>query len=537
MAINKLFAGNVGNPLNSKGSDVANSVNALIDTTTGIEPVEAITLKGLPQTAGAPVGYGDLGKSLASLTVTPEQFGAISYPTKTAGIDSSDQINAALASIEINGGVLSGSPNRFYFVSKPIVVKNKASIQGLKVYCNSTFVGDAVFIFGEVDSPLKSDATICDIYVDANGENINVYDIISIQRVKFSGIKCDNAGGVLWRVRSGYELEGVNFNLSGNIPPMAASPQSSVGLLHETNDSSYSNVAISRVGIGFKVTGGGNRFVNTHAWSTFFTSATRMTACYHISGRTNVFTNCTADSPSKLVWANPNSFENGAFGYYVDGDGADVQLINCYLYLSNYGDSLPTSQSIIPVYADRSRVVIGNPKVVNDTGVADCVQPFFVASSVARLRESTIYGLSPGGAATMPENNYIANSFQQWVPDLKIGGASTGITYSNRRGMIKRSGSLLSFNVNINLTSKGALTGSLSFDLPVSNLNEYPDYKIVFAALIENQSGNVPVIGVLTNNSINVQLRNAETNVGISEAIITNTSRITVSGSFLTSTT
>jgi len=31
MAINKLFAGNVGNPANSKGSDVANAVNALID--------------------------------------------------------------------------------------------------------------------------------------------------------------------------------------------------------------------------------------------------------------------------------------------------------------------------------------------------------------------------------------------------------------------------------------------------------------------------------------------------------------------------
>ena len=31
MAINKLFAGNVGNPANSKGSDVAASVNALID--------------------------------------------------------------------------------------------------------------------------------------------------------------------------------------------------------------------------------------------------------------------------------------------------------------------------------------------------------------------------------------------------------------------------------------------------------------------------------------------------------------------------
>lgn len=39
MAINKLFAGNVGNPSNSKGSDVAESVNALIDSTAMSEKI------------------------------------------------------------------------------------------------------------------------------------------------------------------------------------------------------------------------------------------------------------------------------------------------------------------------------------------------------------------------------------------------------------------------------------------------------------------------------------------------------------------
>lgn len=66
MTINKLTAGSKGNPFNSKGRDVAESVNALIDVTTGIKPIEAITLKGLPQTSGAPAGYGDLASAVNS---------------------------------------------------------------------------------------------------------------------------------------------------------------------------------------------------------------------------------------------------------------------------------------------------------------------------------------------------------------------------------------------------------------------------------------------------------------------------------------
>lgn len=60
MAISKLTASNKGNPLNSKGLNVAETVNKLVDVTTGVEVVDAITLKGLPRTESSPVGYGDL---------------------------------------------------------------------------------------------------------------------------------------------------------------------------------------------------------------------------------------------------------------------------------------------------------------------------------------------------------------------------------------------------------------------------------------------------------------------------------------------
>lgn len=68
MAISKIKSGiNDKDQTASSGSDVASAVNALIDVTTGIEPVEAITLKGLPQTAGAPEGYGDVADTVNSL--------------------------------------------------------------------------------------------------------------------------------------------------------------------------------------------------------------------------------------------------------------------------------------------------------------------------------------------------------------------------------------------------------------------------------------------------------------------------------------
>lgn len=66
MTISKLVAGQKGDVLNSHGGQVRDTVNALVDLSTGVEPFENITLKGLPQTAGAPTGYGDLASAIAN---------------------------------------------------------------------------------------------------------------------------------------------------------------------------------------------------------------------------------------------------------------------------------------------------------------------------------------------------------------------------------------------------------------------------------------------------------------------------------------
>lgn len=69
MAINKLTASYRGDPQNSKGAQLADTVNKLVDKVGADESViqaESIHLAGLPQTTDAPAGYGDLASAVRS---------------------------------------------------------------------------------------------------------------------------------------------------------------------------------------------------------------------------------------------------------------------------------------------------------------------------------------------------------------------------------------------------------------------------------------------------------------------------------------
>lgn len=93
MAIGLLTAGESAlDPSASTGQDVADTVNGLI---TGDTPVDAITLKGLPQTASAPAGYGDLASAVgAFFTVTSEP----------SGVDDTAAIEQKIQQAKLAGG-------------------------------------------------------------------------------------------------------------------------------------------------------------------------------------------------------------------------------------------------------------------------------------------------------------------------------------------------------------------------------------------------------------------------------------------------
>jgi len=76
MTINTLTAGAKGSPSNSTGSQLVDTVNKLVGkvgTDDGIIKAEAIQLAGLPQTAGAPSGFGDLRSAVNSITAIQQQ--------------------------------------------------------------------------------------------------------------------------------------------------------------------------------------------------------------------------------------------------------------------------------------------------------------------------------------------------------------------------------------------------------------------------------------------------------------------------------
>lgn len=505
MAIGLLTAGvNSSDPAASTGQDVADTVNAL------------------------------------RLMVNVEEFGAVGSVSAASAINNASAIQAAIDYADSVGGVVTGNSSRYYSVASPVVFKGFAGVFSLKISATASFSGGHIVTFGESLTPYRSDFGVSGLTVDCQSVSAVGCYFLNFHRVNATNIIVDNNSNIGFLVGdgsvAGYELYGSNINISGPIAPATAAPDTSIGFRILSSDCSFNNVAVSRNAIGFDIVGSGNKFSNTHAWGTYYNGHCKMRVCYHIKGQHNSFVGMTIDSPSRLSWGASSSLANGGYGVLVDTNAIDTTIVNPYLFLSSAGDSMPTSQSIIPIYTDRSRLTIANPKVRNDSGVADAVQNFVITSTTAVLRSATIIGVAQGGA-NMPENAYITDSFSQWTPDLKIGGASTGITYSNRRGMLKRVGSLAFFNINVNLTSKGALTGALTFDLTVSNLNEYADYKLVFQGLIETQVGTLPAIGVLLNNSTQLVLRNPETNAAITDAAITNTSRITITGSFLTTTT
>ena len=516
------------------------SVSGVLEYSTTAPAIYPLTSRAMGDRAdSSPVDIAQTVNQLVGVAqLTIEQFGGRSSETPDGSFDNYQAISLAVAAAMESGATISGLGKGFYPVSQTIIVTGDVGFLNVKISAMDDFIGSDVVQFGTLSDPIATAGGITNFTVDTRGiENLNGVNFVNFRRVSVLNLEIENNMGIGLNVGAeGYEVYFSNVNVSGPVPPAAPAPDTSIAVRVSGSDCSFVNLAGSRNAIGLDLIGSGNKFSMTHFWGTYFSPGhCKMRVCYHIKGQHNILSGVTIDSPARLNWANPTSLANGGYGVLIDTNAIDTTLINPYLFLSSAGNSLPTSQSIIPVYTDRSRVKLVNPTARNDTGVADAVQTFFQASSSAVLRQSTVLGVTQGGA-NMPENLYITDSFSQYTPDLKIGGASTGITYSNRRAMIKRVGSLCFVNINVNLTSKGALTGSLTFDIAFPNVNEYADYKVIFNGLIETQVGTLPVVGVLLNNSTSIALRNPETNAAITDAAITNTSRITISGSFLTST-
>lgn len=130
------------------------------------------------------------------------------------------------------------------------------------------------------------------------------------------------------------------------------------------------------------------------------------------------------------------------------------------------------------------------------------------------------------------ENNSESGTY---TPTLSFSGGNTGITYSVNNGTYYKTGKLITFSLNIILTSKGTDTGTIRLSLPFVSTST-ADYRAALTVFVADTTHNGHIQSVVANSSSVVNLNSISTTgttITLTDANITNTSTLRVSGSYL----
>lgn len=140
-----------------------------------------------------------------------------------------------------------------------------------------------------------------------------------------------------------------------------------------------------------------------------------------------------------------------------------------------------------------------------------------------------------GGTASADANTLDAYTEGTFVPALGFVGGSTGITYTSRGGTYTRIGDRVFFTLSMILSSKGVDTGNAiisGLPLTVSATANFPaslSFNTVAAGVGD---GFVSADLQATTTTIFLHKFSAGSRVRISDADLTDTSTITISGSY-----
>lgn len=128
-----------------------------------------------------------------------------------------------------------------------------------------------------------------------------------------------------------------------------------------------------------------------------------------------------------------------------------------------------------------------------------------------------------------------------WTPTLTIGGLTTGITYTTRSASYVKIGRIVYISLNIQLSSKGSLTGDVIITaLPFTTNSAANGYAYFGAADYSAMSGaTAHIYAQALNNSTSIYLCNgslASAGVNIAQDTnLLNTSAFTLTGTYITS--
>jgi hypothetical protein len=111
-------------------------------------------------------------------------------------------------------------------------------------------------------------------------------------------------------------------------------------------------------------------------------------------------------------------------------------------------------------FARKSSPVFTTPNIGSATGSISGNAGTATALQTPRTINSVLFdGTANIQTAITSTSDYAATT---WIPDVQIGGANTGITYSSRAGKYTQIGNMIYFQFYLALTSKGALTGAVT---------------------------------------------------------------------------
>jgi hypothetical protein len=121
-----------------------------------------------------------------------------------------------------------------------------------------------------------------------------------------------------------------------------------------------------------------------------------------------------------------------------------------------------------------------------------------------------------------------------FTPQLRIGGVSTGITYSQNIGRFSVNNGIVTYGIYSTLSSRGGLTGNLDFVNPVTPISSM-FAQVAGLTLTGTSAGitNNPLVSLITPTSTLLRYGNGTSFTTLTEANISDTSLIVSSGTYI----
>ena len=517
---------------------------------------------------------GSTGRALASRAAdffSPLDRGAVGDGVA----DDLTALNSAAVAVPA-GGALWFPPGRTFGISAPFILPNNVGLigNGAVLKALSGFAGECVLQLG-VGTGTGAGTTryysaqgVQNIAIDCNEQ---VYNSVGVEGIRVqNAMETSLVQPLVYRARghgirhiSGYQLKILNAEVHGSSPrdvyPGTALPDGAGtsgttgarGILLESSDNIVIGGAVQRFKIGVDNDGGNNRIIGTHVWGTYHSNDTPMLFGFLMNGEGGVYIACTADSPVTYLNNGTPNDTNGGVGFCapMGSNGVDSRVIGCQVIVSNFGTataadthSIPQNGSLLAVYSVKARLYVPDFKVQDSNGAG---APKLDSTSWIKSDSSTTFRtftIGSGGNLKMKQNLYVRDSNVSVTPGLTIGGNASpvGIAYRANATQARRTriGSVTNFYVSIELTAKGTTTGALT--ISVSGLgvtgpaygSEAIDW--MFPVMIRNAVGiTTPVIARLRQGSSTLVLEDQVTGTALTDANLTDTTRMLISGSFM----